>query len=84
MTATNKVLKSFLNGSTLTAAQMTSQFGVQNPRAMVTSLRQKGYPIYLDTFTRSQGRKTAKYHLGTGATREVIAAGYKAIAAGLV
>lgn len=80
MTATMKVLNAFRNGAALTAAQITSMFGVQNPRALVTDLRQMGYPIYLDTFVRSRGRTTSKYHLGTAAPRAVIAAGYKALA----
>ena len=47
---------------------------------MVSSLRQQGFPIYLNEGSRdSRGRSRAsRYRLGT-ASRAVIAAGYKAL-----
>jgi hypothetical protein len=43
----------------------------------------EGYPIYLNQHTDSKGRVTQKYRFGTP-SRKLIAAGYKALAAGLV
>jgi hypothetical protein len=65
----------------VTAAQMTSRFGVANPTATVSALRQKGYAIYANSRTNKGGETRTFYRLGTP-TKAVIAAGYKAIAAG--
>ena len=67
----------------LTAAQMTSRFGVANPTATVSALRQKGYAIYANSRTNKGGETRTFYRLGTP-TKAVIAAGYKALAAGSV
>jgi len=71
------------NDKGLTAAQMTSRFGVANPTATVTALRQKGYAIYANRMTNKGGETRTFYRLGTP-SRAVVAAGYKAIAAGNV
>jgi hypothetical protein len=73
--------------SGLTANEMKNKFGVSNARALVTQLRQNGFAVYLNktpAYVDRNGRKgVSRYRLGT-ASRAVIAAGYKAIAAGLV
>jgi len=69
------------NTKGLTAAQMTSRFGVANPTATVTALRQKGYAIYANRMTNKGGETRTFYRLGTP-SRAVVAAGYRAIAAG--
>ena len=78
-TIKSKVLTALQSGRTLSSAQLRSQFGAGNPQAVIQSLRFKGYPIYLNTHSDSKGRVTKKYRLGT-ASREVIAAGYQALA----
>tara|TARA_B100001287_G_C22355945_1_gene377429 strand:- start:294 stop:590 length:297 start_codon:yes stop_codon:yes gene_type:complete len=77
-TITEKVLGALQNGQELTSDQIASRFGAGNPGAVIQSLRFKGYPVYLNST-----RKGNKYRLGT-ASRKVIAAGYKAMAQGLV
>jgi predicted ArsR family transcriptional regulator len=64
----------------LTAAQMTSRFGVANPTATITNLRQKGFAIYANRLTNKGGETRTFYRLGTP-SRSVVAAGYRAIAA---
>jgi len=81
-TKTQRVLDALMEGETLTTKQLTSRFGVANPTATISSLRMQGYPIYLNQRTTSTGKKSV-YRLGTP-SRRVIAAGYKALAAGLV
>ena len=44
---------------------------------------QKGIAVYANKHTDSNGRTVTKYRAGTP-TRAVVAAGYKALAAGLV
>lgn len=72
-----------LKGEELTAKQISARYNVANPHDTVYTLRMEGYPIYLNQRTDSKGRVTQKYRLGTP-SRKVIAAGYKALAAGLV
>ena len=78
-----KVLAALLEGRTLSSAQIKSYFGAGNPQAVIQSLRFKGFPIYLNTVTDTKGRSRNVYRLGTP-SRAVIAAGYKAMANGLV
>jgi len=79
-TKTSKVLAALSSGEELTGKQISARFGVGNPRAMVSSMRMNGYPVYANQRTDSKGRVKTKYRLGT-APRAVIAAGYQAIAA---
>jgi|TARA_B100001094_G_scaffold315387_1_gene355327 hypothetical protein len=81
-TKTDRVLAAFTAGEELSAGQLKSRFQVGNPTATVSSLRMKGYPIYLNTGSKdSRGRAgVSKYRLGTP-SRAVIAAGYQALAA---
>lgn len=72
-----------LNGEELTAKQISARYNVVNPHDVVYQLRMEGYPIYCNERKDSKGRVTNKYRFGTP-SRKVIAAGYKALAAGLV
>ena len=78
-----KVLNALQSGRTLSSAQLRSQFGAGNPQAVIQSLRFKGFPIYLNTVTDTKNRSRNVYRLGTP-SRAIIAAGYKAMANGLV
>ena len=80
MTKTNRVLSALQAGETLTEGQMKTRFGVGNPSATVSYIRQMGFPVHLNTGTKdSRGRvRTPRYRLGS-ATQAVIAAGYKAL-----
>lgn len=68
-----------VNGDWLTAKQIRSRFSIANPYDAVYQLRMSGYPINQQTCVDSKGRVTNKYFLGEP-SREVIAAGYKALA----
>ncbi len=83
MTKSGKLLAALQAGEKLTAAQITARFGIKNPRATVSDLRFSGYAIYANQHKDTKGRETTKYRLGTPSKR-LIAAGYKAMAAGLV
>ena len=78
-----KVLNALQNGRTLSSAQIKAQFGAGNPQAVIQSLRFEGFPIYLNVSTDTKGRSRNVYRLGTP-SRAIIAAGYKAMANGLV
>lgn len=79
----DRLFNAFVEGEELTAKQITARYGLANPRAAVYELRTSGYPIYLNKRKDTKGRVKMKYRLGTP-SRRVIAAGYKALAAGLV
>ncbi len=80
----SKVLEALMNTDRgLTAAQIEARFGVGNARSTVSALRMNGYAIYANKHTDTKGRTKTFYRLGTP-TRKVVAAGYKALAAGLV
>jgi len=82
-TIQNRVLNSLQEGNELTSAQIKARFGAGNPAAVIQALRFSGFPIYCNTHTDTKGRVTQKYRLGTP-SRKIIAAGYKALAKGLV
>jgi len=67
----------------LTAAQIAARYGVRNVTATISDLRMAGFAIYANQQTDSKGRTKTFYRLGTP-SRAVVAAGYKALAAGLV
>ena len=79
VTKQDRVLSALRNGEELTGKQIRARFGVGNPRATVSALRMKGFPVYLNEHVDSKGRVTQKYRLGNP-SRAVIAAGYRALA----
>ena len=84
VTKESKVLEALQSSSKgLTAAQIEARFGVGNARSTVSALRMKGFAIYANQNTDTKGRTKAFYRLGTP-SRAVVAAGYRALASGLV
>ena len=84
MTKTDMVFEALVvNGEQLTAKQLAARYNIANPHDAVYQLRMEGYPIYSNKHTDTKGRVTFKYRFGNP-SRKVIAAGYKALAAGLV
>jgi len=69
-------------GEELTAQQIKTRYGVANPHDAVYQIRQMGYAIYLNEKKNSKGETVSKYRAGKP-TRSLIAAGYRALAAGL-
>jgi hypothetical protein len=83
-TKSERLVKAFESGAELTAKQITQRFGFANPTATVSDLRLRGgLAIYANKRTNKLGGTYTKYRLGTP-SREVVAAGYKALAMGLV
>jgi predicted transcriptional regulator len=77
---TDRVLEILKAGEQLTAKQITARFKIANPHATISSLRMKGYAIYLNEHKNAKGEVSKKYRLGNP-TREIVAAGIKALAA---
>ena len=84
LTKQARLILAFENGAEMTANQITQRFGFANPTATVSDLRLRGgLAIYANKRTNKLGGTYTKYRLGTP-SREVVAAGYKALAMGLV
>jgi predicted ArsR family transcriptional regulator len=75
-----------IEGNERTAAQMANFYGTTTDsiRARISEIRmKKGYAVYANKRTDSNGRTKTFYRVGTP-RKAVVAAGYKALAAGLV
>lgn len=75
MTKTEKLLNALESGARLTSRQIFSRFGLKNPTATITNLRQEGHSIYFN-----RRKNTASFYRMGRPTRELIAAGYRALA----
>jgi len=82
-TKTYKIFNALYNGDTLTASQAEKRFGVKNISAEVSRIRSNGYAIYANARKAGNGVQVTEYVHGKP-SRRVIAAGYKALAMGLV
>lgn len=81
MTKSERLVEALKKGEQLTAAQIKARFGIANPTATVSDLRLRGgFAVYANEHTDTKGRMTVKYRLGNP-SREVVAAGYRALAA---
>ena len=79
-----RLIKAFEQGQELTAKQITQRFGFANPTATVSDLRlRSGLAIYANKRTNKLGGTYTKYRLGTP-SREIVAAGYRAMSLGIV
>ena len=81
-TKTFKVFSALYNGDTLTAAQARKRFGVGNLAAEASRIRQAGYAVYANQRLAGNGVTVTEYEMGQP-SREIVALGYKAKAAGL-
>ena len=72
-----------VNGESLTASQISKRFGIKNPTATVSDIRYAGFAIYANQRTAGNGVRVTEYKHGK-ASRKIVAAGYRALAAGLV
>jgi hypothetical protein len=72
-----------LDKETLSEAQISKRFGIANPTATISTIRQRGYAIYANTRKAGNGVQVTEYRHGE-ASRKMVAAAYKAMALGLV
>lgn len=68
-------------GEALTTAK-ARKMGVGNLSAEVSRIREHGFAVYANNRTAGNGVKVTEYVLGRP-SRRIVAAGYRAIAAGL-
>lgn len=81
-TKTHKVFTALQAGEKLTASQ-AKKMGIGNLAAEVSRIRQAGYAVYANKRVAGNNVEVTEYQIGTP-SRKLIAAGYKAMALGLV
>ena len=72
-----------LKGETLSASQIQKRFSIKNPTATISDIRHAGFAIYANKRVAGNGVQVTEYRHGK-ASRKIVAAGYRALAAGLV
>lgn len=82
-TKTHKVFTAMKNGEKLSASEAQKRFGVKNIAAEASRIRQAGFAVYANTRKAGNGVQVTEYEIGQP-SRAIVAAGYKAMAAGLV
>ena len=81
-TKTFRVFSALQSGQALTESK-ARKMGIGNLRAEVSRIREHGFAVYANTRKAGNGLNVTEYVLGRP-SRRIVAAGYKAIAAGLV
>lgn len=82
-TKTHKLFTALKAGEKVTASQAEKRFGVKNISAEVSRIRQAGFAVYANTRTAGNNVQVTEYEIGQP-SRKIVAAGYKAMALGLV
>jgi hypothetical protein len=82
-TKTYKLFNAMYNGDAVTASQAEKRFGIKNISAEVSRIRQSGYAVYTNSRKAGNGVQVTEYVIGKP-SRKIVAAGYKALALGLV
>lgn len=82
-TKTFKLFTALRNGDAVTASGASKRFGIKNISAEVSRVRQAGYAVYANSRKAGNGVQVTEYVMGKP-SRKLIAAGYKAMALGLV
>jgi hypothetical protein len=82
-TKTYKVFTALKNGEALTPAEAKKRFSVGNLAAEASRIRQHGFAVYANTRKAGNGVTVTEYVMGKP-SRKIVAAGYKAMALGLV
>ena len=82
-TKTYKLFHALYNGEAVSASQAEKRFGIKNISADVSRIRQAGFAVYSNQRVAGNGVKVTEYVIGKP-SRKIVAAGYKAMALGLV
>ena len=64
-----------LNGETLTEAAITNRFGIKNPTATISTIRQRGFAVYAKSRKAGNGVQVTEYTHGL-ASRKMVALAY--------
>ena len=82
-TKTGRLFKALvLDREVLTPSQITKRFGIKNPTATISDIRQRGYAIYANQRTAGNNVQVTEYKHGE-ASRKMVALAYKAQSLGI-
>jgi len=81
-TKTFKLFNALYNGDAVTPAQAEKRFGIKNIAAEASRIRQHGFAVYTNNRKAGNGVQVTEYVMGKP-SREIVALGYAAKAAGL-
>lgn len=81
-TKTFRVFQALRSGESITASK-AKKMGIGNLSAEVSRIRNHGFAVYANTRKAGNGVTVTEYQMGKP-SRKLIAAGYRALAAGLV
>jgi hypothetical protein len=82
-TKTYKLFTALHSGDAVTPAAAAKRFGIKNVSAEVSRIRQAGFAVYANSRKAGNGVQVTEYVMGKP-SRKIVAAGYKAMALGLV
>ena len=71
-----------IDRETLSEAAIAKRFGIKNPTATISVIRQRGYAVYSNTRRAGNGVTVTEYRHGN-ASRKMVALAYKAMALGV-
>jgi Holliday junction resolvasome RuvABC endonuclease subunit len=71
-----------INGESLTEAAIQKRFGIKNPTATISQIRQRGYAVYANSRKAGNGVQVTEYRHGE-ASRKMVALAYKAQSMGI-
>ena len=71
-----------IDRETLTESQIAKRFGIKNPTATISVIRQRGYAVYANQRTAGNHVQVTDYRHGE-ASRKMVALAYKAAALGI-
>lgn len=82
-TKTHRLFTAMKNGEKFTASQAKKTFGIKNISAEASRIRQAGFAVYANTRMAGNNVEVTEYEIGRP-SRKLVAAGYRAMALGLV
>jgi hypothetical protein len=82
-TKTFKLFNALQQGEAVTPAAAAKRFGIKNVSAEVSRIRQAGFAVYANQRMAGNNVRVTEYMLGKP-SRKIVAAGYKALALGIV
>ena len=71
-----------LKGETLSESEISKRFGIKNPTATISVIRQRGYAVYGKQRKAGNGVMVTEYRHGE-ASRKMVALAYKAQSMGI-
>ena len=71
-----------MKGETMSEAEISKRFGIKNPTATISVIRNRGYAVYAKARKAGNGVQVTEYRHGE-ASRKLVALAYRAQAMGI-